>query len=66
MTDHTIKFSVTAEQAEALLTVLRHINPMDLPQLLGDPGKRELFRAASSQLRVALRDAVEPGWREKE
>ena len=37
---------MTAEQAEALLTVLRHINPMDLPQLLGDPGKQVDINAA--------------------
>jgi hypothetical protein len=65
MTDHTVTFRVTAAQAAALLEVMRRINPMDVPQLLNDPNKRELFRTGGSQLRVALRDVVEPGWRDE-
>jgi len=61
MTDHTVTFRVTAPLPE----VMRSINPIDVPQLLNDPNKRELFRTGSSQLRVALRDVVEPGWRDE-
>ena len=64
MTEHKITFYVNATEATALLTVLRRIGPNEIAQL--HEGIEWLtFDKASGNLRVALRDVVEPNWREE-
>jgi hypothetical protein len=50
----TIEFTLSRPEAAALLLFLRRLNPPD-----------ENFERASEFLCVALRDALEPGWRNK-
>jgi hypothetical protein len=58
-----IEIDLTKEQAAALLEFLRRIDPAEVRHRRIDV---ETFIAASIPLRMALRDVVEPGWREKE
>ena len=48
----TIEFTLSRAEATALLLFLRRLNPPDKD-----------FERASEFLRVALRDALEPSWR---
>jgi hypothetical protein len=64
MAKHTIKFEVDTEGATALLTFLRRLSPPDIG-LLHRGVEWATFDKAATQLRVALRDVIEPGWREK-
>jgi len=63
VTEHKITFYVNTAEATALLTVLRRIGPDEIAQL--PEGIEWLtFDKASGNLRIALRDVVEPNWRE--
>ena len=63
-TERAITFYVDTPGAEALLTVLRRIGPSDIAML--DEGiEWETFDRANTQLRTALRDIVEPSWRQE-
>jgi hypothetical protein len=57
----TVKLSEA--QAAALLKFLRLHSPLGVKDLL-DPSEVEQFSQASEQVRMALRDVVEPGWRD--
>ena len=63
MTEHKITFYVNTAEATALLTVLRRIGPDEIAQL---PESIDwlTFDKASGNLRIGLRDVVEPNWRE--
>ena len=64
MTEHRITFYVNTAEATALLTVLRRIGPNEIAQL--HEGIEWLtFDKACGNLRIALRDVVEPNWREE-
>ena len=63
-TERAITFYVDTPGAEALLTVLRRIGPSDIA-MLHEGIEWATFHKVSTQLRSALRDIVEPGWREE-
>jgi hypothetical protein len=63
-TERAITFYVDTPGAEALLTVLRRIGPSDIA-MLHEGFEWATFHKVSTQLRSALRDIVEPGWREE-
>jgi hypothetical protein len=60
-----LTFELERDQAEALLEVLRRLRPSAIPQL-HEGIEWPTFEKASTELRVALRDAIEPGWREED
>ena len=61
-----ITFRVTAAEASALLRFLRRISRDEVKEVLDFDYQEREFDAASERLRVALRDKLEPGWRERE
>jgi hypothetical protein len=65
MKTHKIAFAADTEEAEALLRVLRGIGRREIEMLPTDI-PWEIFNAGCTRLRTALRDVVEPGWRERE
>jgi hypothetical protein len=64
-TERAITFYVDTPGAEALLTVLRRIGPNEIAMLHDEGIEWATFDKASTRLRTALRDLVEPGWREE-
>ena len=60
-----IQFEIDHDQAEALLSVLRRIGPSEVA-MLHEGVEWPAFDKACTKLRTALRDVVEPGWREIE
>ena len=59
-----ISLDLSQEEATALLMVLRRIGPSEVAQL-HEGIEWPTFDKASEKLRVALRDVMEPGWREQ-
>ena len=56
-----ITVELSKEEATALLTFLRRVNAKDVSGF-----DWPVFDRACTVLRIALRDVVEPGWRENE
>jgi hypothetical protein len=59
-----ITVDLDEEQTIALLTFLRRVGPSEIA-MLHEGIEWAVFDAACTELRVALRDSLEPGWREE-
>jgi len=58
-----ITVDLDEEQAIALLTYLRRVGPSEIA-MLHEGIEWAVIDAACTELRAALRDCLEPGWRE--